>query len=223
MSRFNTSLETQKPLSVPVESLYQDDKGYYVWRGKEQKLCQPDTVIADVFQIEKVYVKPGNLKTYINGPCKEYRVLDDSGSLEEYDYILGDTIPEDLTDNCTVYYKKYKYQLKPDDIVKIEIPDLTKSGFYVPASSVIIKATDEAYVYINDNTKVKRVEVDITGGNLNFFRIEGDSLDEGTEILLLDKNNPINIIDDMQTRCEISGIISCRQQGCMALMLLYWN
>ena len=49
-----------------------------LWRGKRQKVYQSDFVMAGKFHVEKVYVVPGDLKTFIYGPCVEYRILKDA-------------------------------------------------------------------------------------------------------------------------------------------------
>ena len=208
VSRFNVSLEDKTLLAVPVESLHKDDKGYFVWRGKGQKVCQPDSVIVDKFQIEKVYVMPGGEKTYINGPCKEYQVLEAPGKLQEYDFILGRILPKGLKDNGMVFYKKYKYLFNPGETVKVEIPELSKPGYYVPASSLIQKATDDCYVYINDNGKARRTKVMLVGGNDDYYRIEGKDIKDNTEVLLFDKKNAEKIFDGVSLEVK-SIIFSC--------------
>jgi multidrug resistance efflux pump len=197
VSRFNVSLQNKIPLAVPVESLCKDDKGFFVWRGKGQKVCQPNLVIADKFQIEKIYVMPGGEKTYINGPCKEYQILEDPGKLQEYDFILGENSPKDLKDNDTVFYKKYKYLFNPGDIVKVEIPELLKAGYYIPISSVIQKTTDDCYVYINDNGKAKLTKVTLVGGNDDYYRIDGKDIKDETEVLILDEKTTGKITDGL--------------------------
>ena len=177
------------PLAVPVESIRKDDKGFYVWKGKGQKIAQPESIMADKFQVEKVYIEPAEYKTYINGISKEYQMLKKSAGLEEYDVILGARIPQDLKDNDTVVYKKYKLLFEPEDKLKVEIPDLVKPGFYVPASSVVQKGTDEFYVYINDNNKAKCINVKLLGGTNKYYNIESEYIKEGTEIVLFDEDN----------------------------------
>ena len=114
---------------IPVESLYEDENGYFVWRGKGQKVCQPNSTVDNKFQIEKVYVTLGNKRTDVNGPCQMYQELTDSGNLELYDMVLGKHVPENLKDGDTVFYKKYQYLFQPEDVVKIEIPDFSETRF----------------------------------------------------------------------------------------------
>ena len=196
VSRFNTLLNDKTPLAVSVQSIRKDDKGYYVWRGKGQKVFQPNSRIADKFQVEKVYIEPGDQTTVINGVCTEYQVLKNPGTLKEYDYILGARIPEGLKNNQTVLFQKYKFLFNPGDDIKIEIPDLGKPGFYVPASAVLSKGTDDNYVYTVRDNKAFLTKVKLTGGNNVYYRIEGNALGEGTKIVLLDKKTKALISND---------------------------
>ena len=160
--------------------------------------------------MKKVYIIPGNKKTYINGPCVEYVLLEGPGKLQEYDYILGQNIPNKLNNNDTVIYRKYRYLFNPGDKVKVEIPELSKQGYYVPASSVIKETDNEYYVFINDNGIAKKTAVTICGGNNKYYRIEGNALKEGVEILLL--NSKPNITIKNGTAVAIgSRFTSCTQ------------
>ena len=181
------------PLAVPVDSIRKDDVGDFVWKAVGQKVFQADKVVNSKFTIKKVYIKLENKRTYINGVCAEYCMLKDSANLEEYDVVLGKYIPENLKDGETVVYKRYDYLFNKGDIVRVEIPELTKPGFYVPSTAVIQKATGETYVFLNDNGKAKLISIKITGGCEDQFRIEGDNLSPDTEIVNL--KDGLNIKD----------------------------
>ncbi|HBM15862.1 MAG TPA: hypothetical protein DD381_05920 [Lentisphaeria bacterium] len=183
VSRFCLPLKNQGVLGVPVDSLKKDDKGYFVWTAVGQKVFQPDSIIADKFKVKKVYITPGELKTYIPGICKYYIDLKNPASLQEYDVVLGEKIPDNLKNEDTVIYQRWKYLFNSGDVVRVEIPALSKPGFYVPASAVISKTTDKHYVYIVKNDKAEKVYVKISGGDNEYYRIEADALKDGVKLI----------------------------------------
>ena len=166
--------------------------------GKNQKVCQSDFVLDDEFAVEKVYIVPGELLTLNYGPGTYYQILDDAADLQQYDFILGEKIPVGLKDKDTVIYRKHKYLFNPDDVVKVEIPDLFTKGYYVPKSAVVSKGTDECHVYINDGGKARLTKVDIVGGNDKYYNILGDNIQTDTELILLSEELKACIEDGLQ-------------------------
>jgi hypothetical protein len=106
------------PLGIPFSCILKDNKGYYVWHAVGQKLMQSDRKVAEEFNVKKVYIKPGEKNR--EGFGYKIQILDDPGSLEEYDIVL-DNIPKGLTDNDKVKFTKLKCLFWPGDEVKVTI------------------------------------------------------------------------------------------------------
>ena len=111
----------QKKLGVPSESLFKDNRGYYVWKGEGTKNMQPGVGLKEIFPVKKVYVKPGNLKRNQAG-YTTYQILNDSEGLEVYDIVLVNP-PKGLKNNSLVFYSKNDYLLMPGDKVKVVIEE----------------------------------------------------------------------------------------------------
>ncbi len=106
-------------LGVPVSAVVKDDKGFYVWRAKDRKMLEPESGFTPVFNLEKVYITPGNLKRACYG-CDEIRILKDSGKLELHDVVV--ISPSDnLTAGEKVNCPPARYVLMPGDKVKVVI------------------------------------------------------------------------------------------------------
>jgi hypothetical protein len=106
-------------LGVPVNALLKDDEGYYVWKAKNRKTMQAGKGLDPVFQIEKVYVVPGNLKREYHG-TGIMRLLNDPGTLRRHDIVISSP-PGNLKNGMTVSFPPERYLLMPGDPVKVVI------------------------------------------------------------------------------------------------------
>jgi hypothetical protein len=106
-------------LAVPVDSIYQDNKGYYVWKAKKQKNMQSDKGISCTFPVEKSYIVPDNLQR-MHGGFNRIRALKNPGTLKEFDIVLSD-ISKNLTNDEMVYVPQERYTLMPGDEVTVVI------------------------------------------------------------------------------------------------------
>ena len=116
--RFDLGEDENNTLGVPINSLFKDDKGYFVWAAEGQKMMQPGEVIANEFKIKKIYVTPGNETRECFGG--QIRLLKNSGSLQEFDAVLNEN-PEGLKDNDTVEYNRKRCLFWPNDEVKVVV------------------------------------------------------------------------------------------------------
>ncbi|MCF7790877.1 MAG: hypothetical protein K9L78_03910 [Victivallales bacterium] len=106
-------------LGVAAPAINKDNKGYYVWKAKDNKVMQPGKGIDPVFKIEKTYIVPGKLERLYNG-ITEMRILDKPGKLELHDILVVDVNAE-LQDGQTVTLPANRYKLMPGDKVKVVI------------------------------------------------------------------------------------------------------
>ena len=113
-------------LGVPVSALLKDDEGYYVWKAENRKTMQAGKGLDPVFQIEKVYVVPGNLKRQYYG-VGIMRLLNDPGTLRRHDIIISSP-PENLKNGMTVSFPPERYLLMPGDPVKVVIGEHQGEG-----------------------------------------------------------------------------------------------
>jgi hypothetical protein len=106
-------------LAVSSGSLVSEGDKFFVWKAKGQKTMQPDKAIENYFKIEKVYVKPHDLLRNVDNYEKKI-ALDDKGSLELFDIVMGDP-PDGLAEGETVLYPEGSYLLMPGDPVKVVV------------------------------------------------------------------------------------------------------
>jgi len=106
-------------LSVPVNSIFEDEKGYYVWLAVGQMNMQPGKALDKIFTVKKEYIVPDNKKRCMMGFIT-YRALLNPGSLKEYNMVLTNP-PKHLKENDLVYYHRQRYVFMPGDTVKVEI------------------------------------------------------------------------------------------------------
>ena len=118
---FYTNETSDHHLGVPVDTLIKDDTGYFVWRAKDRKMMQSGRGMDPTFQIEKVYVTPGNLKRLYSG-FTFMRILKEPGKLESCDVLLSKP-HKNLKTGDWVTLLPERYVLMPGDKVKVVIGD----------------------------------------------------------------------------------------------------
>jgi hypothetical protein len=181
--RFHQELENPLPLSVPKATMKNDNKGFYVWRAKGQRVMQPNKPLNNEFQVEKVYIVPVDeikIMAFENKLVK----LSNPGTLREYDVLLVD-IPIDLKDGDFVSKIAKRFLFRPGDVVTISIPVMARPGFYVPKTSVVAHWLNKQIIFIVENNIAKRIEVDITGEHKNLYRITAKELAEGMHVAII--------------------------------------
>ena len=118
---FYSGNNSDNPLGVPIDALNEDKKGFYVWRAVDRKTMQAGKGMDPTFQIEKVYVIPGNFKRLYLG-VTFIRILKDPGTLQMYDVLLSKP-PINLKEADWVTLLPERYELMPGDTVKVVIGD----------------------------------------------------------------------------------------------------
>jgi hypothetical protein len=106
-------------LGVPEKSIFSDNKGKYVWKGKGIKHMQSGNGIKSIFQIEKIYIKIANMKKTIAGNTNVI-ALQQNDRLQVFDVVLTETKPN-LQDGSQIYFVQERYQFMPGDTVKVVI------------------------------------------------------------------------------------------------------
>lgn len=104
---------------VPAKAIFSDDKGKYVWKGKNLKHMQPGNGIKSIFTIEKTYVNLANMKKTIAGNT-DIMALRKNDKLQIFDVVLTET-QSNLKDNSQIYFAQERYLFMPGDTVKVAI------------------------------------------------------------------------------------------------------
>jgi len=178
--------DTNSPVCVPLNSLLKDEKGYYVWRAKDQQVFSAGKALSDQFEIERINVTPGN--EYRNLMLDNFRELINPGSLEEFDIVLVDP-PKNLKNNETVVIEHTRWLFTPGDLAQVRIAALeTTKGNYVPMSAIIPDTTGKYFVYLVENGKAKKIEVNIISDYEDFRQIYGEGISTGAKLITLGAN-----------------------------------
>jgi len=117
--KFYTGETNKNNLGVQIDTLIKDNDKFFVWRAKDRKMMQSGKGMDPTFQIEKVYVTPGNLKRLYLG-MSFMRILKDPGTLQMYDVLLSKP-PKNLKEADWVTLLPERYNLMPGDTVMVVI------------------------------------------------------------------------------------------------------
>ena len=183
----NTLGKGKNPLAVPVDAIKKDNKGYYVLKAEQSGELKN----LSLFKISRVDILPGGIERDFNmGSQRDVKIisLENSGSLKADDtlMLLGD---KNIKDGDTAVFENIRWKFAPGQLVKVSIPELNEAGYYVPPKAIIHQADNDNYVYLLKNNKAELVKVDITGRSSGYNRISGHGIEDGTEIVYMDKPN----------------------------------
>ena len=106
-------------LSVPIFSIFKDEKGHFVWKAEHQKNLDPNKGIAKSFPVRKVYVEPGEAVQQMDGYIM-YCILKQADNLSPFDLVVVDP-PDNIKNGDYVSFVKTKFLLMPGDKVKVLI------------------------------------------------------------------------------------------------------
>jgi len=178
--------DTNSPVCVPLGSLLKDEKGYYVWRAKDQQVFAQGKALPDQFEIERIDVTPGN--NYRNFIIDNFREITDSGGLNALDVVLVNP-PENLKNNETVIVEQTRWLFSPGDLAKVQIAAIEElEGIYVPMSAIIPDTSGKYFVYIVEDGKAKKIEVNIISDYGDFRQISGKGISAGAKLITLGSN-----------------------------------
>lgn len=198
----------KKLLAVPARAVHRDDKGEYVWKAVGQTAMSETKGIDTDFTVEKVYIKTGNLKREFNyGANVSLAIVDieNSGNLKVDDVLVlyGD---KSITNGSRVAYCRTEWLFLPGETVKVEIPALTKPGFYIPLNCIVHESEGFNFVYVVENGKAKLTKVKLTGLADETYAIEGAGIKEGTQLIVFnDKKQAADMYDNCHV--DVKGII----------------
>ncbi|HJO92882.1 MAG TPA: hypothetical protein QF753_05760 [Victivallales bacterium] len=106
-------------LAVNNECIFQDRKGYFVWKAVNEKTLQPDRGISPSFIVEKVYAEPDNMQRMYGG-LNMVRALKPSDCLKKNDLVLKHN-PKGLKSGDRVIFPQERYIFMLGDEVEVDI------------------------------------------------------------------------------------------------------
>lgn len=178
--------DTNSPVCAPLSSLLKDEKGYFVWRAKDQQIFLKGKALPDQFEIERINVTPGD--KYRNFIIDNFRELTDSGGLKALDIVLVNP-PANLKNNEKVIVEQTRWLFSPGDLAKVQIAALEEvEGNYVPMSAIIPDAFGKYFVFIVEDGKAKKIEINIIDDYGDFRQISGKGISIGAKLITLGAN-----------------------------------
>ncbi|MCP4179110.1 MAG: efflux RND transporter periplasmic adaptor subunit [bacterium] len=108
-----------KVICVPLEAVFKDSKGSYVWKSEGVKTNQPGKGINSFFSVSKNYIVLENLKRNVTGYV-DLVAIKNSSKIQVDDLIIVDP-PADLKNGDTVCYDVDRFLFMPGDQVKVVI------------------------------------------------------------------------------------------------------
>ena len=194
---FISDKKTVPPLAVPVSSIKQDKKGFYVWKGVNQNPLVINKPLRTQFKIEKVYIKLGNIFRYVSfvkGYGNHFRSIAKTDKILKGDMLIVDA-GENLIDGTEIVYQQLHWRFTVNEKVKITMSGLNKPGFYVPFTSIFNRYLGTPQICIVRNGKAMFVDIKQNGLHGEYIRIESDLIKEGDQIVL-DTNNALQNVYD---------------------------
>ena len=145
---------------IDVDSLQQDDQGYFVWKVDNLTADQLYENFDSVLEVSKVRVQPGEgrvpaLQVFI------FRELIDIGELDPATSVILGEVDGQVVDGKVVLVQE-RWQLRPGDLAQINLRNqAAPGGYYVPRVAIMSDGEDN-YIYVvrKDESKATRVPVD---------------------------------------------------------------
>jgi hypothetical protein len=184
------------PSAVPEEAIRKDANGdsfVFVVKSVDE---------SNIVDVKQVKVVPGNIvRDYSLGTQSAFKLcsLKDPVNLKDDDVIVA-VGTDDLKAGKAVY-TELSWLFLPGQLLKLSIPSLSKPGLYVSRKAIIRQAAGENYVYIDNNGTAKLVRVKITGTCFGNYAIEGEGIEAGTKVVVLNNKAEIgNLYDGVELK-----------------------
>ena len=198
------SSEDNIPLAIPQNAIRKDVNGNaFVFAAKVIKVING----TELLEIKKVRVVLGNIVRDHNLGTQyvvRLRSLKDTGGLKEKDIVVVNGT-DDLKTGKAAYVES-EWLFLPGQLLKLEIPSLSKPGLYVSRKAIIHQSAEENYVYVVDNGVAKLVRIKIVGNSLENYAIRGEGIKPGTKVIVLDDKSQIKKLYD-GVRINVKGAL----------------
>ena len=183
-------------LVVPLYSIRSDNDGYYVLKALEQDGNM--SIDNDLYKLERVNIELGDVlvdKFIDSNTSITTRSLKNPGSLKLGDIIVGRSNYK-LTKNDIVILTHGKWLFFPGQLIKVRIPALNRSGYYVPINSIIYQGENDTFVYLAKNSKAILTKVRIVGFNGSYYSIIGKGIVSGEKVVVFKDSNQLASLYD---------------------------
>ncbi len=202
----------QPPFLVSVDSLLEDDEGFYVLRPKDLKIKDLAGDYNPVFKVEKVRVTPGD-RYHDIVQLFFYRELDDIGDLDPATDLIVGALSGVVDDGDEVLLSRRSWLLRPGQIVRADFQyGLMNPGLYVPVRAVT-KEGGGFHVFKvekQDEARQKAVRVAVETGEtvgtyIEIKPVQAEALPAGTRIVVdgaayLRDGDPINAFIEVEEK-----------------------
>ena len=186
------TLQPEKPgmpgnYYIDVDSLQQDDEGYFVWKVENLTVDGLYENFDPVLKVTKARVVPGDGRL----PSLQvftFRELTDMGDLDPKKDVVVGAIQGDVTDGTVVLVQE-SWRLRPGDLAEISLgSDQRPAGYYVPRVAILSDGKTHYIFVVREGSDVaERVDVrplDTAGQRQRVESLESDALKEGDRVIV---------------------------------------
>ena len=175
-------------LIVPIATLRHDEGGYYVYKVKGCNITDDGGEIPKYFKVEKVSVVPGEISRTINYSIdkpEKIRSIIDNGAVKLGDVLVGSS-QSSLKDGSDAVLLNFFWDFYPEQLVRVQIPALTRAGIYVPRKSIIHQDENENYIYLVQRGCAVLKKVYVIGAYEDYCLISGKDIKTGERAIIVD-------------------------------------
>ncbi len=180
-----------------TRALEKDERGYYVWADPafHFKKGIPD---GSVLHLKKYRVTPGPRLLSLQG-IYLVRELTDIGDLPPGTFVAMD-VPKTGRDEIDVVLAKPRWRLRPGQLVPVLLSNQApKPGLYLPMNTIKPQEDGTGVVFLAQDGVAKLVKVRMTGSVGELFRVEGEGLRPGAQVItdyihFLQDGEPVRVI-----------------------------
>ncbi len=185
-------------LTVPVNSIRHDDKGYFVFKAVKYKKNEISFLSDNILKLERIDIVPGDIikDKFIDSTSSiTTQTLKKRGSLKAGDIVIGD-LTQDFKNNDIVVHVDKRWLFYPEQLVKVRIPLLNRKGVYVPLNSVIYQGENDTFVYLAKNGKAKLTKVRVVSFNGDYYSIVGKGISPGGKVIVFKDSTQLAALYD---------------------------
>jgi hypothetical protein len=161
--------------------LRSDAQGHYVWADPSRVFGEslPD---GTVLKLRRFRVTPGEKRLSFQG-LYLFREVVDAGDLRPYTLLPLDP-PDTDDEEQEVVIAKPQWMLRPGQLVPVLLDDKSPApGIYVPMNTVEVTGEARGAVFLEENGRVKRVEVELLEQVRDLVRVRGEGLAAGARLI----------------------------------------
>ncbi|QDT98509.1 efflux RND transporter periplasmic adaptor subunit [Gimesia aquarii] len=198
---------------TPESAIQKDNQGLFLYKIQNRKATKLGRT-NPILKVEKMRVKLGEAQIKMLGLLTFQEVELITPNEVDLDTALFTgpiTVPSQkgvIWDGKTVLEDRRRWQLRPGDLVSVELGVETLPGFYVPLNSIRIEGNRKFLFKVNPDKKIRKVEIATfeNVGKLIRIKATGNTkLDAGSRVVLgqahfLKDGEAVNIVEEVEVR-----------------------